>query len=94
MSRDSFAGPQLRGSIAAALKDHGRWEGRRGPLKMRIEKVAQPILTGEYIKYTARIGRAKAVKGMAATGTDAIRELEAIWNKIPAQEKEPHAATE
>jgi len=90
MSRDIFAGPQLKGSIAAAMMETGLWAGRRGRLRMRVEKVAQPILTGEYIKYTAKVGRAKVGTGYAETTTAAVEALERIWKSLPAEERNHH----
>jgi len=92
MSRDIFAGPQLRGSIAAAMRETGRWEGRRGRLRMRVEKVAQPLLTGEYIRYTARNGRGRKNlwTGFAETTTAAVEALDRIWKSLPAEERNHH----
>lgn len=90
MSRDIFAGPQLKGSIAQAMIENGLWEGRRGRLRMRIAKTAQPLLTGEYITYTAKVGRVVVGKGHAQTATDAINALESVWKSLPAEERNPN----
>lgn len=73
-----FIGPRRRTTIRQRLKDRGKWQGKRGPLRMLIEDSGLPEMRFHW----RAIAHHQKFRGIAATPTEALDQLRSLYEQI------------